>query len=48
MKNKVAIACEICRRKNYITTKSNGNDKRVILKKFCPPCKEHTFHKEEV
>ncbi|WP_084272194.1 50S ribosomal protein L33 [Mycoplasmopsis columboralis] len=48
MKSKISIACENCRRKNYMTTKSHGNDKRVTLKKFCPHCNEHTTHKEEV
>ncbi|UUD36558.1 50S ribosomal protein L33 [Mycoplasmopsis citelli] len=48
MKSKISIACEKCRKKNYVTTKSSGNDQRVILKKFCPQCNEHTMHKEEV
>ncbi|QNM93356.1 50S ribosomal protein L33 [Mycoplasma sp. Pen4] len=47
-KNKIAIACEMCRKKNYSTNKSNGNMARIEIKKFCPHCKEHTLHKEEI
>ncbi|MBN4083400.1 50S ribosomal protein L33 [Mycoplasma sp. CSL10137] len=46
--NKVSLACEECRRKNYITNKSLGNLERLIVKKYCIHCKKHTLHKEEI
>ncbi|WP_027121549.1 50S ribosomal protein L33 [Mycoplasma leonicaptivi] len=46
--NKVSLACEECRRKNYITNKSLGNSKRLVVKKHCVNCSKHTVHKEEV
>ncbi|EIE39885.1 ribosomal protein L33 [Mycoplasmopsis canis UFG4] len=46
--NKVALSCEICRRKNYYTNKSAGNQKRLQVKKFCIHCGIHSLHKEEV
>ncbi|WP_084270839.1 50S ribosomal protein L33 [Mycoplasmopsis sturni] len=48
MKTKIAIGCSLCRRKNYWTTKSNGSEKRIAIKKFCQHCDAHTLHKEEV
>ncbi|MEA4162723.1 50S ribosomal protein L33 [Mycoplasma sp. 2045] len=46
--NKVSIACELCRKKNYVTIKSAGNAERLAIKKYCPHCKQHSIHKEEV
>ncbi|MCU9936110.1 50S ribosomal protein L33 [Mycoplasmopsis cynos] len=46
--NKVALSCENCCRKNYYTNKSLGIEKRLIVKKFCVHCGQHTTHKEEV
>ncbi|TDV23056.1 large subunit ribosomal protein L33 [Mycoplasmopsis mustelae] len=46
--NKVSLACEICRRKNYTTNKSNQNAARLTVKKHCIHCQAHTLHKEEV
>ncbi|TNK82413.1 50S ribosomal protein L33 [Mycoplasmopsis pullorum] len=46
-KKKIALACEVCRRKNYYTNKSFGNQSRIIIKKHCTNCNNHTIHKEE-
>ncbi|QGZ97932.1 50S ribosomal protein L33 [Mycoplasma sp. NEAQ87857] len=46
--NKVSIACQECKKKNYTKNKSLGSDKRIVIKKHCPHCKVHTVHKEEV
>jgi large subunit ribosomal protein L33 len=44
---KVTLACEVCKRRNYITTKNKQNDReRIELKKFCRFDREHTVHKE--
>ena len=32
----VTLACEVCKRRNYITTKNKVNDReRIEMKKFC-------------
>ncbi|RIV16956.1 50S ribosomal protein L33 [Mycoplasmopsis gallopavonis] len=46
--NKVSLACEECKRKNYVKNKSGGNPTRLVVRKFCPNCKKQTNHKEEV
>ena len=44
---KVTLACEVCKRRNYITTKNKRlHPDRVEYKKFCPFCRKHTPHKE--
>ncbi|MDJ1646351.1 50S ribosomal protein L33 [Mycoplasma phocimorsus] len=48
MKNikKVPLACEMCGIRNYTVNNSLIN-KRLLIKKYCMKCKEHTLHKEE-
>ncbi|WP_406614366.1 50S ribosomal protein L33 [Mycoplasma corogypsi] len=46
--NKVAIACQECKRKNYSKNKSSGNQARMAMKKYCTNCNASTLHKEEV
>ena len=44
---KVTLACEECKRRNYITTKNKKNTtERVELKKYNPIMKKYTVHKE--
>ena len=41
------LACEDCKRRNYITMKSKVNDReRIEMKKYCRWDKRHTVHKE--
>ena len=43
----VTLACESCKRRNYITTKNKMNDReRIEMKKFCRWDRQHTVHKE--
>ena len=43
----VTLACESCKRRNYITTKNKMNDReRIEMKKFCSWDRRHTLHKE--
>ncbi|HLG00525.1 MAG TPA: 50S ribosomal protein L33 [Acidimicrobiia bacterium] len=43
----VTMACEDCKRRNYITMKNKNNDRdRIELKKYCRFCRSHTPHKE--
>jgi len=43
----VTLACEDCKRRNYITTKNKINDReRIEMKKFCQWERKHTLHKE--
>lgn len=41
---KIILVCDECLSVNYSTNKSQ--EKRIIIKKFCPKCKRHTIHKE--
>src|SRR4029079_12073965 len=44
---KVTLACEECKRRNYITIKSRVNDRdRIEMKKYCRWDKRHTLHQE--
>ena len=44
---KVTLACEVCKRRNYITMKSKINDReRIEMKKYCRWDRQHTLHKE--
>ena len=43
----ITLACEECKRRNYITKKNKNNDRdRIELKKYCRFCRTHTPHKE--
>ncbi len=44
---KVTLACEDCKRRNYITIKTKTNDReRIEMKKYCRFDRRHTLHKE--
>src|SRR5438270_3386286 len=44
---KITLACEQCKRRNYITTKNKQNDReRLELKKYCRWDRTHTLHRE--
>ena len=41
------LACEECKRRNYITKKNKNNDReRIEMKKYCRFDRRHTVHKE--
>jgi large subunit ribosomal protein L33 len=43
----VTLACEDCKRRNYITMKNKVNDReRIELNKYCRFDRRHTLHKE--
>ncbi|UWD34069.1 50S ribosomal protein L33 [Mesomycoplasma molare] len=44
-KEKITLACEICKAKNYVKNKSITE--RLFVKKFCKKCNVQTLHKEE-
>ena len=44
---KVTLACDVCKRRNYITMKNRQNDReRIEMKKYCRWDRRHTLHKE--
>ncbi len=47
---KVILQCTVCKEQNYVTTKSRGlqqqQQKRLVLRKYCPRCNKHTEHRE--
>jgi large subunit ribosomal protein L33 len=43
----VTLACQECKRRNYITTKNRQNQQgRIEMKKYCRWCRGHTTHRE--
>ncbi len=47
MRDKITLACNECKRRNYDTVKSKRNSPdRVELKKYCRWCGRHTTHRE--
>jgi large subunit ribosomal protein L33 len=43
----VTLACDVCKRRNYITMKSKINSRdRIEMKKYCRFDRRHTLHKE--
>jgi len=44
----VALACTVCKKRNYNTSKNTKTfTERIQLQKYCPYCKAKTLHKEE-
>jgi large subunit ribosomal protein L33 len=47
MRDLIALACEVCKSKNYTTDKNKKNTpSKLQFKKYCPRCGKHTLHKE--
>jgi large subunit ribosomal protein L33 len=43
----ITLACETCKRRNYVTSKNKTNTReRIELRKFCKWCRETKSHKE--
>jgi large subunit ribosomal protein L33 len=43
----ITLACESCKRRNYVTTKNKTNTReRIELKKYCRWCRQHQPHRE--
>ncbi|MBP5836032.1 50S ribosomal protein L33 [Candidatus Phytoplasma meliae] len=41
------LVCVLCLNRNYhIKAKTNNNQQRLALKKYCSHCNQHTLHKE--
>ncbi|MDI9470939.1 MAG: 50S ribosomal protein L33 [Bacillota bacterium] len=46
-RDKITLACEVCKQRNYITKKNKRNTPdRLQLKKYCRFCRSHTSHRE--
>jgi large subunit ribosomal protein L33 len=44
---KITLACQECKRRNYITRKNRRNDPdRLEIKKYCRWDNRHTVHRE--
>jgi large subunit ribosomal protein L33 len=47
MRDRVVLACEKCKRRNYTVSKNKQKQPdRLVYKKFCRWCNSHTEHKE--
>ncbi len=43
----VTLACNVCKHRNYSTSKNKKNNaERLELKKFCPHCRVQRAHRE--
>ena len=46
-REKIILACETCKNRNYFTDKNKRlHPERVEWKKYCPRCNAHKLHKE--
>ena len=46
-RDKIVLACEDCKERNYNKTKNKRlHSERVAYRKYCPRCRTHTQHKE--
>ncbi len=47
MRVKVIVECEQCHSRNYTLSKNKQeHPERLVVKKYCPKCNEHTLHRE--
>ena len=46
-REKIILACNECKNRNYFTTKNKRtHPERAEWKKYCPRCNKHQVHKE--
>ncbi|HZJ68963.1 MAG TPA: 50S ribosomal protein L33 [Candidatus Eisenbacteria bacterium] len=46
-RDKITLACEVCKQRNYDTKKNKQNTPdKIEFKKYCPFCRKHTLHVE--
>jgi len=47
MRDNVILACQECKRRNYMATRNKKKQtERLEVKKYCKFCKRHTLHRE--
>ncbi|MDQ0255989.1 large subunit ribosomal protein L33 [Evansella vedderi] len=47
MPQKVVLACDVCKSRNYTTSKTEQNRTiRLQINKYCKTCGKHTTHVE--
>ncbi len=47
MRDKITLACDGCKRRNYNTTRNKkASGDKLQLKKYCRFCRKHTVHTE--
>ncbi|MFA9556458.1 50S ribosomal protein L33 [Evansella sp. AB-rgal1] len=47
MSQKAVLSCDVCKSRNYSTTKTEQNrTTRLQMNKFCKTCGKHTAHVE--
>jgi len=43
----IGLKCEVCKRRNYYTSKNKKLvERKIAYKKYCGWCRKHTLHKE--
>ncbi|RNF38653.1 50S ribosomal protein L33 [Planococcus salinus] len=48
MAKKIVLSCSKCASRNYAVPSKAESGTRLVLKKFCAYCNEHTEHKQTV
>ncbi|MBB5022288.1 50S ribosomal protein L33 [Desulfurispira natronophila] len=47
MRDIITLGCEVCKNRNYSTTKNKRTmTDKLELKKYCKFCRKHTLHRE--
>jgi large subunit ribosomal protein L33 len=47
MRVKIILECGSCKRRNYNSTKNKRTTPdKLVLRKYCRSCRQHTEHKE--
>ena len=47
MRDLISLACEVCKRRNYTSSRNKRTSKEKLnIKKFCRHCRSHQVHKE--
>ena len=48
MQENISLACSVCKRRNYTSTKNKKTTtEKLELAKYCRFCRKHTSHKEK-
>ncbi len=47
MRDEILLSCDVCKRKNYRTSRNKKlSTEKLERKKYCAACRSHTLHKE--
>jgi large subunit ribosomal protein L33 len=47
MRDDIALVCDKCNRRNYMTNRDLKKEGKLHIKKYCKWCHEHVVHSEK-